>query len=137
MNLSASTWNYLSAYGRDADTSAAVDEIINEGFGVEFWLGLGPCLDISDKEKKRLKKKLRGIKISAHSLLGAEYNSNYNFFIQEIALCASINIPVLVVHPDTIGLENDDGTFCKKVVDYATRQGVTIALENGRFDVLS
>ena len=137
MKLSVSTWNYLRVYGQDADTSAAVNEIVNGGFGVELWLGLGPGLDIGAEEKKSFKTKLRGVTASAHSILGEEHNSNYISFARQIDLCASLGAPLLVVHLDTMCLGSGEVDFCKKVVDYATQRGVTVALENGELELLS
>lgn len=136
MNFSVSMWNYLCAYKAGADLFTAIDEVARGGFGVELWLDWLPKPDIFDgEEKKVLEERLKGVSTSAHAFFG---EANYTAFVKQIDLCASLHIPVLVVHEDTVGLYTDEGIgFCKRVVDYAAKKGVKVALENGSFAILS
>jgi len=132
LNLSASTWNYLSAHGERADLPMAIGEISESGLGVELWLNwwINPEA-VSPRQWPEIDKMLDGARVSLHSALNTWDSDGFN---TEIKLAKYVGASVLVIHAVGLGLTTDHGepdtTPCIFASDYADSEGVVLALEN-------
>ena len=81
MKFSISTWNYLTAYKEKADLLDAIDEIVQQGFGLELFLDWRIAPDLLAKSNWALIRKIcrNNIGLSLHSRL-------ISFFDMEIML---------------------------------------------------
>jgi len=133
VNLSASTWNYLCAYGDEADLPLAIGEICDAGFGVELWINWWAEPEaVAVDQWPELVKMLDGCRVSAHSALSGW---DEEAFRTEVKMAQYLGASVLVVHAGALGMAEDgDGDSdldrCSFAAEYARSEGVTVALEN-------
>ena len=149
MKFGISTWNFLMTYGEQADLPTTVGNIIKENFGLELWLDwhVAPEL-IERKHWDDLKRMCQNkVGLSLHSKLMSFFD--IQILKEEIELCRFLESDVLVVHPRSLGLEvgtleyslpfepsKPDSDRIIKIMEYAEKQGVCLALENGSFRLL-
>ena len=143
MNLSASVWNYLCAYGDNADLAEAVGGICELGLGVELWLNWWADPSAVEPDQwSEIGKMLDGVHVSVHTAM-KKWDSE--MFRNEVEMAAFLGASVLVVHPNSLDLVPADGTSldmqpCILAADYASSEGVVLALENlpepGSIDVV-
>ena len=135
LHLSASTWNYLCAYGDDADLPTAIGEIADAGLGIELWVNWWIGLEaVAPDQWPEINKMLDGGQVSLHSALGSW---DADAFRMEIKLAKYVGAPVMVIHGGGLGFDEDEGkldmTPCIFAAEYASSQGVKLALENTPF----
>jgi len=138
VNFSVSTWNYLCAYAHQARLSAAIQETVEDGFGVELWLAWIADPDaLNESHWHEIREMLDGAQVSLHTGLGRWDEEAFN---RELDMAAALGARVLVVHESTLGPRSEDETVstdcCRKAAEYARSKGVHIALENGTSDGL-
>jgi len=137
VNLSVSTWNYQCELKEEADLDRAVREIMEDGFGVELWLGWLADPGIVERARwDHLKELVEGASaVSLHTRLG-QYDEEA--MKEEIAMCAHLGGRIVVVHSGTIGAEEGmtDFSHIRELARYAQQKGVIVALENGPLELL-
>jgi len=131
-HLSASTWNYLCAYGDNADLSTAIGQISDAGLGVELWVNWWAGLEaVAPDQWPEIKKMIDGGRVSLHSALSSW---NGDAFRSEVKLAEYVGASVIVIHGGGLGLEESqvqfDMTPCMFAAEYANSQGVKLAIEN-------
>lgn len=149
MKFSISTWNYLTAYKEKADLLAAIDKIVQQGFGLELFLDWRIAPDLLAKSNWALIRKIcrNKVGLSLHSRLISFFDRE--IIREEIQLCHYLEGDILVVHPRSLGLdvsmldyvasEEPDEYDFERIVNifrYAKGQGVCLALENGPLGIL-
>ena len=149
MKFGISTWNFLMAYGEQADLFTAVRNIIKENFGLELWLDWRIAPELIERTQwDHLKEICKNtIGLSFHSRLMSFFD--IEILKEEIELCHFLEGDALVAHPRSLGLEvstldystsfelsDPDLDRVVEIVGYAEEKGVCLALENGSFTVL-
>ena len=132
LHLSASTWNYLCAYGDAADLPMAIGEIADAGLCVELWVNWWAGLEaMAPDQWPEIIKMLDGGRVSVHSALNSW---DGDAFRTEVKLARYVGASVMVIHSGGLGLEKDGGqldmTPCVFAAEYASSQGVKLAIEN-------
>lgn len=137
MNLSVSTFNYEREKKEKADIDQAITEIIENGFGVEVILEWSADPKIAERSRwDHLKELLNGAPaISLHTRL-SQYDEKA--LKGEIDMCAYLGGRIVVIHTDTIGVDETttDFSYVRELAQYAQGKDVTLALENGSLEVL-
>ena len=137
MNLSVSTFNYERERKEEADIDQAITEIIEDGFGVEISLEWSADPELAEPSRwDHLKELLNGAPaISLHTRLN-QYDEDA--LKGEIDMCAYLSGQIVVIHVDTIGVDESttDFSHVRELARYAQGKGVTLALENGRLEFL-
>ena len=138
MNLAASTWNYLCAYGSEAKLEQALREVVEDGFGVELWLAWSADPEaVNETRWDEIRRMLEGVEGSLHTGLG---RCDQDLFRKEVDMAAFLGANLLVTHESTLGLRSGDQSAgnecCRDVLDYARSRNVRVALENGTFETL-
>lgn len=133
INLSASVWNYLCADGPDADLAEAIGEISESGLGIELWLNWrADPSSVAPDRWPELAKMLGSASVSLHSAMKTWDSETFK---TEVEMASYLGAPILVVHANSLGLTSDpcetpDMEPCIRASDYASSQGVVLALEN-------
>jgi sugar phosphate isomerase/epimerase len=133
LNLYASTWNYLCAYGDNADLAEAIGGICELGLGVELWLNWrSDPTAVAPTQWPEIAKMLGSADVTLHSALKS-WDSEA--FRKEVDMAAYLGAPVLVVHAGSLGLatnadDTPDMERCVLASEYASDEGVVLALEN-------
>lgn len=135
LHLSASTWNYLCAYGSDADLPTAIGEIADAGLGIELWINWWIGLEaVAPGQWPEIKKMLDGGRVSLHSGLSGW---DGDAFHTEVKLAKYVGASVIVIHSSGLGFDQDEGrldmTPCVFAAEYASSQAVKLAIENTPF----
>ncbi len=137
MNLSVSTFSYEREKKEKADIDQAITEIVEDGFGVEVILEWSADPKLAEPSRwDHLKELLDGAPaISLHTRLG-QYNEEA--LKGEIDMCAYLGGQIVVVHEETIGVDETttDFSHVRELARYAQQKGVILALENGRLELL-
>lgn len=136
-NLSVSTWNYLCEGGKDADMGRAIREAVEDGFGVELWLGWSPDPGAFERGRWDEVEELTSEApyISLHTRTG---RWDPDSLMEEVDLCSHLGGRVLVVHPSTLGAEEGEIPWkgVEEAARYAKERGIFLALENGPMEFL-
>ncbi len=135
--LSASVAIFHAAYrGRRPDTAGlpvlrCVERILPLGIGVEIWLSERQFRNYTRETTAALRERLQGVEpITAHSNLS---RWNPDKLRREIRLSQHLGASVLVVHRNTLGLEDAEPPTSEELRDiaaYARDHGMVLALEN-------
>jgi sugar phosphate isomerase/epimerase len=137
VNLSVSTFNYERERKEEADIDQAITEIIEDGFGVEISLEWSADPKLAEPSRwDHLKELVDGaLAISLHTRLN-QYDEDA--LKGEIDMCAYLDGQVVVIHVDTIGVDEttEDFSHVRELAQYAQQKGVILALENGRLELL-
>jgi sugar phosphate isomerase/epimerase len=131
-----SLWNF-SHYDRNATLEEELARIRELGYAVELW-NRWPGREslFASSQRASLKAALAGMPVSLHTGFA------YTLAEQQAQIDAArdLGARILVVHPDEFfaGGQRDrlDVPLCREVVRYGARQGVRIALENGKLAFL-
>jgi sugar phosphate isomerase/epimerase len=149
MELCISTWNYLINYGAATDLLAAVDEIVQNGYGLELFLNWHPDPGLFERSNWPAIKRRCGscTRLSLHSRVTNTFSSE--ILREEIDLCRYLEADLLVLHPISLGVDAGTLELCPSVklndgdlgrilgiIRYAEEQGVLLALENGTTEIL-
>ena len=149
MEFCTSTWNYLINYGAEADLYAAVDEIVQNGYGLELFLNWHPDPGLFERNNwSAIKRRCGGLtRLSLHTRVTETFSAET--LREEIDLCRYLEADLLVIHPRSLGVdagalelcpsvELNDGDFQRilGIVRYAEEKGVILALENGTLEIL-
>lgn len=139
-----SLWNYchyrlinFREIGTLAETLQAVKQA---GFGIELWNAWRSGTEnikrlYSIQRRPWLRKITRGMRISLHCSTGYDKPAEVK---REIDTAAFIGADVLVMH-NLLGINQglENVKLAEEWVQYANRQGVTLALENGQLELLA
>ena len=140
MNItySISQWNYFH-YSSQASLERVIEAVRRQGYGFELWGSWGDETDLYDElGRKRLAGPLAGMAVSMHTRGGGA--RNFDNHVKQIDTAAHLGAKVVVLHPDDFAadpLNGPDADIIGRVVEYAQRKGVKLALENGPFEFLS
>ena len=148
MNYCISTWNYLVNRETEKSLPEAVAEINRTGFGLELFLDWLPDPAFFDRSNWPTVRECCGSpRLSLHSRHTKTFTAEG--IREEIDLCRYLGAELLVVHPISLGiqagtleicpsveLEDRDLRRISSIFEYAGRQQVTIALENGTLEIL-
>jgi sugar phosphate isomerase/epimerase len=149
MEFCTSTWNYLINYGAEADLYAAVDEIVQNGYGLELFLNWHPDPGLFERNNWSAIRRCCGdaARLSLHTRVTETFSAET--LREEIDLCRYLEADLLVIHPRSLGVdagtlelcpsvELNDGDFQRilGIVRYAEEKGVILALENGTLEIL-
>ena len=134
IRYAVSLWNFYH-YTTSPTLEGVAKEVSSKGYGLELW----PWYDeeknlYSRSYREQLKQIVKGVEISLHSgdvRTFAEHQT-------QIDTASYIGGKVIVVHPDNLfsDYNNPDYTLAQDIVDYAKKERVTIALENGPLEIL-
>jgi len=138
LNLAASTWNYLCAYGSEAKLEQAIREIVEDGFGVELWLSWTADPEaVHETHWDDIRGALEGADVTLHTGLG---RCDEELFRREVDMAVFLGADLIVTHESTLGLRSADepavSGCCRDILDYARSREVRVALENGTFETL-
>ncbi|GAK60889.1 hypothetical protein U27_00787 [Candidatus Vecturithrix granuli] len=149
MKFGMSTWNFLMAYGEQADLDRIVENIRAAHFGLELWLDWHVCPELIERKNWDHLKTIcsNQVSLSLHSRLLSFFD--LQIIREEIELCRFLEGDLLVVHPRSLGIETGTLDYAPAIelsehaleravtiVEYAAEKGVCLALENGPFMVL-
>lgn len=147
--FSISTWNYLKCFGNTASFEKSLDEIKEQGYGVELWLNWTADQSLFLRSNwEYLKEICSDIpKLSAHTKLTKHFS--LETLLEEMDFCEFIGADPLVCHPFSLGLQTGTWDFKSGLVltkenkdligtilTEADRRSLHIALENGSMDIL-
>ncbi len=164
LNLFVSLWNYLY-YTDPKGLEGTLREIAENDFGVELWPAVYsfdpyrpayhpsfPCAQGYDRiydlfkgeHRVRLRKALSGMRSVWHSRAFEEEPKQYaavESYEEEIDTASNLGSEAISVHYigqelTTRGFSGKNPSFVQKVLDYAQRRGVRIALETRDFESL-
>jgi len=149
VRFGVSTWNYLKAFGEEAELDRAVGEIRDRGFGVELWLAW-PRREATLGRKRwaDLRKLTAGIGgLTLHSRLVHEHD--FDVVREELDLCEYLGGSLVVFHPRSFGFtagswdykspppfDTGAADLLLRALSYAEKKKVGVALENGPLDLL-
>ncbi len=149
MRFCVSTWNYLINYEAETNLLVAVDEIIQNGFGLELFLDWSPEPGFFDRSNWPVVKRCCGdrTRLSLHTRVTKTFSDET--LREEIDLCRYLEADLLVVHPRSLGIEAGtlelspsvelhDGDLRRifGIFKYAEQRAVILALENGTLKIL-
>ncbi len=149
VRFGASTWNYLKAFGEEAELDRAVGETRDRGFGVELWLSW-PRREATLGRKRwaDLRRLTAGIgRLTLHSRLVHEHD--LGVVREELDLCEYLGGALVVFHPKSFGFaagswdlrspppfDTAASELLLRALSYAGEKKVGVALENGPLDLL-
>jgi sugar phosphate isomerase/epimerase len=149
MKYCVSTWNYLVNRDEGTNLRAVVEEIVQNGFGLELFLDWLPEPDIFDRVNWPVVKRLCSnlSRLSLHSRVTKTFSAEA--IREEIDLCRFLEAELLVVHPLSLGIEagtlelyptvelrDTDLRRISGIFQYADEREVILALENGTIEIL-
>jgi sugar phosphate isomerase/epimerase len=152
MNIkySISTWNYLKAFGAEAQLYRVLNRLREQGYGMELWLDWTPEPELFERKNwPRLKELCTdAAALSAHTRL--IHHFNLEILMEEIDLCRYLRANPLVIHPrsldfqvstwdavwDSEGIKNVHQDLLQRILEYSGERSVCLALENGPLNLL-
>lgn len=137
IDYTVSIWNYAH-YAVVPTFEETVALIRAQGWGIEFWGDWrGEGYLYGPEGRERIKPLVEGMKVSLHTA-GARTKERMQ---EHVDTAAYVGAGVIVIHPDDVARADDrdkcDLEYTKWAVDYADKNGVRLALENGPFCLLS
>lgn len=135
IRYAVSLWNY-GHYANVPSLERVLALLRDQGYGVELWGAWQEERDLFDLVgRARLKHALAGMEVSLHTA-GA---NTLELHQKQVDAAAYLGAEVVVIHSDDLFTGDTpslDIALARKVVSYASRNGVRIALENGKLPVL-
>ena len=135
IRYAVSLWNY-SHYADVPRLERVLALLRDQGYGVELWSPWREERDLFDLVgRTRLKDALAGMEVSLHTA-GA---NTLQLHQKQIDAAAYLGAEVVVLHTDDVFIGVESGlnvALAREVVDYASKTGVKIALENGELSNL-
>ena len=144
-NISLGNYIKLGSYPEPGcgkpDLKTILEEIKNDGFGIELWMNWNPDKNVFDRPSwPNIRKWCEGCKnLTIHSEC---VEKDFESVRKEIELASYLKARALIVHVLNFGvveaeekLAIDEKYFCE-VLKLAEKNNVILALENGRFESL-
>jgi len=135
IRYAVSLWNYFH-YVNVPSLERVLALLRDQGYGVELWGAWQEERDLFDLVgRTRLKHALDGMEVSLHTA-GA---NTLELHQKQIDTAAYLGAEVVVLHTDDVFTGVESGlnvALAREVVDYASKKGVRIALENGELSDL-
>jgi len=130
IKYAVSLWNYYH-YANVPSLERILALLREQGYGVEIWAEWQEEKNLFDEIcRKRLKQALDGMPVSLHTTTVA---NTLELHKKQIDTAAYVGADVVVIHPSDIPAKGGSGldvALAREAVDYASDQGVKIALEN-------
>jgi sugar phosphate isomerase/epimerase len=131
ISYSVSLWNFTH-YAEMPNLAGCVAMVREQGYGIELWPRWSWETELRDRAgHDRLRALLAGMPVTLHTAVVTTPEQQR----EQIDLAAALGAGLIVLHSDDIqdvATGRPDIGLARAAVDYASEQGVRLALENGQ-----